>query len=321
MMKCQSCDALLHNELIKSSKRQTGLIAGDTSRQERTTEKEWWLTITESLQLYKASLCESVGNNLRLQKIASYSSHLCTLLKIWEVLNRIELLNFLSCKIPMHQNAGCTSVSVLHQPLGLSSQINSFARDWPHEKTLLQKTQKHLATLQCCLLDRTRFFESIQALVANIHSDHLVTSHPNSMSEQVYIYIYTYHASVTIAKQTISNVQHYVHYKKYCVNKSVNMNTGTVRNPTHDPKEGLWPWAPTSPGLLRIRSFRSSKCCITNLRRVDHLDDKRHCYDRKPKDDERCSPTKEPLWSSRWISILMNAGMSNTSNLILAANV
>ena len=69
---------------IKSSKRQTGLIAGDTSRQERTTEKEWWLTITESLQLYIASLCESVGNNLRLQKIASYSSHLCT---FWTVLN------------------------------------------------------------------------------------------------------------------------------------------------------------------------------------------------------------------------------------------
>ena len=210
----------------------------------------------------------------------------------------------------------------LHQCFSAASAFGTFE---PNKflrkrlKTLLQKTQKHLATLQCCLLDRTRFFESIQALVANIHSDHLVTSHPNSMSEQVYIY--TYHASVTIAKQTISNVQHYVHYKKSCVNKSVNMNTWTVRNPTHDPKEGLWPWAPTSPGLLRIRSFRSSKCCITNLRRVDHLDDKRHCYDRKPKDDERCSPTKEPLWSSRWISIPMNAGKSNTSNLILAANV
>lgn len=104
-------------------------------------------------------------------------------------------------------------------------------------KHFFRKHRKNLATLQCCLLDRTRFFESIQALVANIHSDHLVTSHPNSMSEQVYIYISisTYHASVTIAKQTISNVQHYVHYKKSCVNKSVN-NTWTVRNPTHDPK-------------------------------------------------------------------------------------
>lgn len=237
MMKCQSCDALLH-ELIKSSKRQTGLIAGDTSRQERTTEKEWWLTITESLQLYKASLCESVGNNLRLQKIASYSSHLCTLLKIWKVLNRIELLNCLSWKVPMHENAGCTSVSVLHQPLGLSSQINSFARDWPHEKTLLQKTQKKLSNFAVLLARSNQVLwinPSPCCQYSQRPSGHITSQLNVRAGLYIYISISTYHASVTIAKQTISNVQHYVHYKKSCVNKSVN-NTWTVRNPTHDPK-------------------------------------------------------------------------------------
>ena len=117
---------------------------------------------TESLQLYKASLWESGGNNLRLQKIASYSSHLCTLLKILEVLNRIDL-NCTSRKVPMHQHAGCISVSVYQCISAVSAwtfEPNKFLRKrlaaW---EFALQKTQKHLTTkkslavLQCCLLD------------------------------------------------------------------------------------------------------------------------------------------------------------------------